>query len=66
MKLQDRLKRRTGTNPSAKTLSQLLPDANAADAKREIDSAKQSGRATLSFRDIGDTPPVTKRHAIAA
>lgn len=63
MMLKDKLKQRLGAAHGAQTLGQLLPNANSADAKREIDAAKDAGKATLSFRDIGDATPQAMRRA---
>lgn len=59
MRLQDKLKqiKRPSASASAKTLAQLLPDANVADGLKEIAAAKGKGFMSLSFRDIGDRPP---------
>jgi hypothetical protein len=57
MRLQDKLKQIKRVSSSAKTLDQLLPDADVADGRKEIAAAKRKGTMSLSFNDIGDRPP---------
>jgi hypothetical protein len=66
MMLKDRLNRIKRTSAGAKTLDQLLPDADITAGRAEIAIAKNSGAMSLSFRDIGDQPPVVTPYKTVA